>query len=354
VNVKKLAIGVAVLLVLAGGGWWAQSWLNAPRTAAREGKPLLAAVDLTQAARIEVVGHAAHATLTASPEGWLVEEQGRFPADQGKLGSLLFKLSEEKLADKVTDNPARLGELGLLTAEENGGKLEENKTAKRFVIRDQAGKTLYELLIGKDRQAGPTTSAAGGQYVRFPGEAAAYLVGTTLLVDPEAKDWIQRALLPPDIQKQFQRIRVTPAGKKPLVFAREKADAPWQLDGASQRGLNVKEIENLAKRIADLEAVQVAQADATPAELGRAKTALVEVSLFDGRGFRIEVGEAQAPDKFRYLSLGETLTPSVKDAALKQEAAAFNARFGKRHVAVQDWEAGRLLKERKEYMQAGG
>ena len=131
---------------------------------------MLASIDMSKAATVELLGPGSKTTLKSTPDGWVVDEQGGFPADQGKLSSFLFKLNSEKLATKVTDDPSKLVDLGLLTAEENNGKLEEHKTGILFSIKDAAGKPMFQLVIGKDRQPSSTTSAYGGQYVRFPDE----------------------------------------------------------------------------------------------------------------------------------------------------------------------------------------
>jgi hypothetical protein len=350
VKLKALAIGVGTLAMLAVAGLLVQRMSGGGGAADRVGKPVLATIDLAQAGSIEFTGPKGQVTLTATPQGWLVEQQARFPADQGKLSSFLFKLNSEKLADKVTENPARLAELGLLTAEENQGKQEEHKTGTLFQVKDGAGKPMFQLLVGKDRQPTATTSAFGGQYVRFPGESAAYLIGTTLFAETDAKEWISKPVLTGEANKQFKTIRVQrSADRKPLVFSREKADSPWQLDGATVRGLNTKEIENLAKRIADLEVVQIAKPDADAATLGRAKVAKLEAVAFDGRAYRFELGEAKAPDSFRYLSVSAEAGSGVDDAG-KKAVGDFNDRYHGRLLAVYDWDAARLLKERKEYL----
>jgi hypothetical protein len=352
VKVKHLALGVGILLGLAVAGVLVQRLSGSLSGAGdRVGKPLLESIDMDKAARIELVGAGGKTTLAATPTGWVVEEQGKFPADQGKLSGFLFKLNSEKLADKVTENPAKMADLGVLSAEENNNKLEEHKTGILFSVQDAGGKPLYQLLIGKDRQPTTTTSAFGGQYVRFPGEKAAYLIGVTLFAETSPKEWIQKPVLATDANKQFQRISVVRAEKaKPLVFSREKADSPWQLDGATVRGLNTKEIENLAKRISDLEIVQVAQADAQPAALGRSKLATVEVRGFNGLRYRYEIGEAKAADSYRYLTVSAALPATVTDEAVKKSVADFNARFQHRVLAVYDWDATRLLKDRKDYI----
>jgi hypothetical protein len=351
VKVKHLAIGTGALAALAIAALLAQQLGGGLGGNGRAGRPALEGVDLSQAARVELQGPRGKVTLVAAPQGWVVEEQSGFPADQGKLTSFLLKLAAEKLAHRVTDNPAELPGLGVLSEAENGNKWEERKTGVLLSVRDSAGKPIYQLIIGNDRQAGEVASATGGQYVRYPGEKEAYLIGAALFAETEPKEWILRQVLPPDSNREFKRIRVLKAGaRKALVFSRDQADSPWRLDDATVRGLNTKEIENLAKRISDLEAVQVAPASSDPAALGRAKTAQVEVTLFDGRTYRLDIGEAKAADGNRYVSV-RAAAPEGAGEAIKKPVEEFNGRFHNRELGVYDWDAARLLKDRKEYLE---
>lgn len=350
-KLKTLALAVVGLAVLAGAGLLARWKLGTPSAGGHVGQPLLDAVDMNAAARIELTGPSFRTSLIAKPSGWAVLEQGDFPADQGKLNTFLLKLAEQKVADKVTENPSNFSDLGLLTVEENGGKAEERKTGTLLRILDGSGKPLYQLLIGRDRAPSASTSSFGGQYVRFPQEKAALLIGTTLFAETDPKEWIEKPILPPEAEKKFHLIRVERAGAKPLTFSREQADSAWQLDGSTQRGLNVKEIDNLSKKLRDLEVARIAPAGSTEDALGRAKRSGVEARTFDGRVFRLDVGEGKGPENYRYATVREVLDGSVSDAALKKEAETFNGKFKSRVFAIPDWDATRLLRERKEYLQ---
>jgi len=333
-------------------GLLAQRMLGEPSPAGRAGKALLDGVELASAARIELVGPSAHTTLVSRPDGWVVQEQGAFPANPGKLNDLLVKLAGEKIADKVTENPDDFADLGVRTVEENGNKAEERKTGTLFRILDGAGKPVFQLLIGRDRQPGTTASSYGGQYVRFPQDKAALLIGETLFAETEPKEWIEKQILPREAEGKFKLIRVERTGARPLAFSRDKPEGPWQLDGTTPAGLNAKEVDNLSKKLRDLEASQIAPAGKSRKELGREKLSAVEVQLFDGRAFRLEVGNAKGQDGLRYVTVRETLDPSKTDAALNKEVEAFNGKFKDRVLAIPDWDATRLLRERKEYMQA--
>lgn len=349
-NLKSLTITALALAVVAGAGLLLQSKLGGSSAGGRIGQAVMDGVDLNAAARIELVGPTSRTTLVAKPEGWVVQEQSGFPADQGKLNTFLLKLAEQKVSDKVTENPGNFAELGVLTVEENGNKAEERKTGTQFRILDAAGKPLFQLLIGRDRAPSTTVSSFGGQYIRFPQEQVAFLIGTTLFAETEPKEWIEKSILPQDAEKQFKLIRVERPDKKVLAFSREQPQSPWQLDGATQRGLNIKEIDNLSKKLRDLETSQIAPAGSERKALGREKLGVVDVRLFDGRAFRLDVGDTKGPDSYRYLTVRETVDASAGDA-LKQQAEAFNRKFKERLLAIPDWDASRLMRERKEYQQ---
>lgn len=349
-KLKTLAIGALGLAVLAGGGWLIRWAATGSGPAGRTGQTLMDAVDLSAAARIEMAGATSHTTFLALPGGWAIAEQGNYPADQGKLTSFLLKLSEQKIADKVTENPENFADLGVMTVEENGNKPEDRKTGTLFRVLDSSSKPLYQLLIGHDRAPSATVSAYGGQYIRFPQEKAVFLIGTTLFAETEPKEWIDKKILPPDAEKLFKRIRVERSDKKALAFSREQQESPWQLDGATQRGLNVKEIDNLSKKLRDLETSQIAPADKDAKTLGRDKLGTVEARLFDGRAFHLDVGDGKGPDNLRYVTVRETVEGSAPEA-LKQQAQAFNARFKDRILGIPEWDASRLMRERKEYLQ---
>ncbi len=384
-RLRTLAVTVGALVLLAGIVWLAQWQLGKAPAAKHSGHPLLDQVDLTQAARVEVIGPTSRATLLAGPEGWTVQEQDGFPADQGKLSSLLLKLSEQKAGDLVSSSPADFADLGVLTQAENANKLEARKTCTLLRILDAAGKPLFELLIGNDRQLTTTTSAFGGQYVRFPGEQAAYLIGTTILADSDGKDWIEKPVLASDADKQFKRMHVQPPGKRAYAFVRDDPKGQWRLEGAPQQALLAPEVDTLAKNLADLEINSVAQAGSTPAALGRAKTGSVEVTTFDGRDYRLALGADKTKDSLRYVSTSAVLRPAKASTApaaappaagpaaspaaataatttppaaaaplteqdLKKRVDSYNNRFGKRFVAIQDWDGSRLMRDLKDYL----
>lgn len=342
-KLKVLALVSGILVVLAVAAFAVNRWITTPSTAGKVGEPLMSGVDLAQAGRIEIVSPESTVTLrTTDGSQWTVQEQNDFPVDPKKFKSLMLKLSSEKLAHEVTQNKAHLAELGLLTKEENGGKLEKGKTGRRLSIFTKDGHPLYTVLLGNDRR-GQGGMTFGGVYVRYPGDTAAYLVSQSVVTELKPEDWIDGAVLDLDANKDIASVRVEQPGQRPVVLSRAKAGDPWQAQGLPAAQLDDAAVRRLIGQLAGLSLFKVAAGDAAPGSLGRAKTGRVEFSLFDKRHYTMDIGEAKAPDDFRYLSIRAELDPSVTDTALRQGVEAFNKRFGGRLLGVYDWDAKHML-----------
>ena len=343
-----MAATAAVLLALAGVGVYLQQDGGSARVDGRVGKPVLDQVDLTAAKKILIDAGPRKVTLKSGPDGWVVAEQGDFPADDLKLRKFLISLANETIEHRVTENPARLLELGLLTQEESGNKFEEEKTGTLVSLLDQENQTIYRVLVGKSRipAKGPTT-AFGGQYIRFPEEKAAYLVAETLRVESESRRWLDGTVVKFDRNKLLKSVRLARGKGGRLALARENPEGPWKMQGAASKTLNAREMDDLATQISDLKLHQVAQQGRSAATLGREKVAEVKMELFDQRTFRMTIGEKKADQDFRYVTFSADIDPSVTDEALKKEVEAFNNRFRNRIVSIYDWEAQRILKSRE-------
>ena len=349
-NLKAMAIGTGVLLVVAVGGVLINRHANAPLFQGREGKSLLESIDMSKAASIEINSTDGRVTIEEKQGTWTVKEQGGFPASEDKIRKFLLKLSAERIEHQVTENPEKLAELRLLTLEENGNKFDKEKTAIAFFINDAQGQPLYGLLVGGDRRIRQGVSGGyGGQYVRFPDTHAAYLIAEPLFIDTMSRDWLRTRIFPFEHKNLVSRFRVRQPGQKSLAFAREDAEKEWKIQGGSNAGLDTEEVKILARRIGDLELNHIAKAGKSAKELGRVRTATVDFELFDKRVYRMEIGTKNVDfedDEFRYMTVSAKLAAEVGDEGLKKEVAEFNRAFSGRVVAIYDWEAEQLLKKR--------
>jgi hypothetical protein len=349
-KLKTLALGTGILVLLAVVAFGVNRWAERKPSHDAVGRPLMPALDMAQVARIAIVSPDRQITLnTTDGADWTVGEQENFPVSTRHLNQMLFKLANGKLAHKVTDNPERLGELGLLTAEENGGKREQGKTGVLISLEGKDGKPVYQVILGNDRK-GEGQGAVGGTFVRFPAEKAAYLVSESVVNELSPPDWIDRVVFDEEADKVLQAITIRKTGQPPLELSRDKPETPWRVSGLAPEQVNQEETRSLANQIAALDIYRVAPGNSDPAAMGRKTTGLVEVRFFDKRAFTIDIGEQKGQEDFRYLTLAARLDPAGQDEALRKKVDAFNQRYRNRLLAVYDWDGGRLLRERKDFI----
>lgn len=348
-KLKVLALVSGILVVLAVAAFAVNRWISAPEDVGRVGQVLMEGVDSAAARRIDVISPEHTVTLDSTDgTAWTVSQQHEFPVDPKKIKGLLLKLTTVKLAHKVTDNPDKLAELGLLTKEENGGKLEKDKTGRQIAIFGKDDKPLFRLILGKDRQ-GSGAMAFGGTYARYPDEKSAYLISDSVLVDLRPQDWIDTAVLDLDADKSIQSVRVAQPGQRTVQLSREKAGDPFVMAGMPNDQVDQDAVRRLTGQLAGLSIFGVKATDAAPAEVGRKHVGQVEFTLFDKRRFTMDVGTEKGTDEYRYLTIHAALDASVKDDALHAGVEAFNKRFENRLLAVYDWDGGRMLQGWDEY-----
>ena len=348
-KLKTMAIGTGILLVLAVGGVVLQQQTSAPDLGEKIGKPVLGDLDITRVKKVIIEDPDGSVTVKAGEGSWVVEELAGFTADANKLNQLLIKLGEENIAHMVTQNKDKLGKLELLTKEENGGKAEKDKTGTLLDIQDEAGASLFSVIIGNDRQ-GATPGAYGGQYLRFPGSTAAYLIGSSLIVDSNSKYWANRKVLQLEKPALIKRVTINPPKAPPIIFSREKGEDPMVLQGAKKGVADATVIDNMLKKLADLEMEILGVGN--PKELGRETTGNVVAELFDQRVFTLSVGQEKGKEDFRYFTIQASLPDAVSDATLRTEVTAFNQRFEGRFLGMYEWNISRFYQEREKFLVA--
>ncbi|MCZ6556262.1 MAG: DUF4340 domain-containing protein [SAR324 cluster bacterium] len=348
-NLKAMAIGTGLLLVLAVGGVLIDRQSKSPVSDEREGKLLLESIDMAKAALIEINSGDGPITIESKNGTWFVKEQDGFPANGNKIRKFLLKLAGERIEHKVTENQNKLAKLHLLKLDENDNKFDKDKTGISFSIKDKSAQPLFQLLIGGDRRTDRGIMGGyGGQYVRYPEARAAYLIAEPLFIDTMPHDWVRNEIFRFEHKKLMKRFRISVPGVKPYVFSRKDADSKWTLLGGGEENLDEEEVNMLARRIGDLELFKVADPSSSAKELGRLRTGVVDFELFDKRSYRMDIGLKKTDDEFRYIAISAKLDQTADDETLQKEVAVFNSDFAERIVAIYEWEAEQLLKKKED------
>ncbi len=294
-----LVLLVIALLALGGALLIAQLRTTSPDDAV--GTAVLPALSthLNDVSEIRVLtaGNTPFVTLSRSPEGdhWQVAQRDGYRADFGKLREFLLKLSELKVVEVKTANPANYAQIGVEDVDGAGA------TGKRIEFAGLPSP--LALILGKN-------SSFGGHYVRVAGAAQSYLAKPQITVYSDPQIWLDRSLMDTPVER-VQEVRLVlahgPAAERSYTVTRKvREQTDFTVEGLPRgRKLTYSGVANAnAGTLAGLSFEDVRRA-APEQETAWKGAARAEYRLFDGTvitlGGRTEkagdAAEEFAPDR---------------------------------------------------------
>jgi hypothetical protein len=148
-------------------------------------------------------------TIHRQGEQWTVAERANYPADVSKLRKLLLALSDVKIREEKTSNPASYSVIGV----EDPALPNAAGVQIDVVARD--GK--HAVIVGKP--------VGEGSFVRRAGENSSYIVEPAISVEAQPRFWIDTRLLDLPADK-IQSIDAKLAGEPGYSLHRVSAPAP--------------------------------------------------------------------------------------------------------------------------------
>lgn len=262
----------------------------------RLGEHVLPDFPASDVARIALRHDAEQVTMVRGDGGWLVEERG-YPADTERIRDLLLKMRELKIADATPVAPAQLVRLELAEPGTKGG-------GTLVTFADAAGKTVGELVVGKQVLRGGTGGAPGvplGRYLLTRADPATAIVVADTLPDLGTKPvlWLSKAFVSIEAARS---IAVSDAAAKRLwAIERDSEKGAWRF-ADSEPG---QPDEAKARRAARaFEAVGFSDVvGPVAASAGKLEGAMhVRVRTFDGFAYDVRIGEPASPEQ-RYFGV---------------------------------------------------
>jgi hypothetical protein len=120
-------------------------------------------------------------TLSKLDSGWVVRELSDYPADWGKLKTLLNALREAVVTENKTSNPEYYSRLGVEDPGQEG-----------------VGSTLMAIGLGDKEIAlilGNTASTRGGQYIRKQGDQQSVLIDKEFNAETDPVSWADSSIV---------------------------------------------------------------------------------------------------------------------------------------------------------------
>jgi hypothetical protein len=188
---RLLALVIVALLAIGGGWYFGTATQPVQRGSIDAGKlmfPGLAA-QLKNARRIEISNKGKTTVIELKNGVWGVADRGGYPVEETKLRGLLTTLTELRLVEPRTTDPAEFSRLGVEdpTAENNG-------TANLLRVLDGDGKPILAVIAGHRRMR--TQGNVPEQvYVRRPGENQSWLAEGSLQADTDPQVWLNRDIM---------------------------------------------------------------------------------------------------------------------------------------------------------------
>jgi hypothetical protein len=201
---------IAALVAISGA-----LYLSTQRNLARDthGLPLLPSLasELNSVTELNVRKGSATPLVTIHKQGeqWTVAQRANYPADVSKLRRLLLSLSDAKIREEKTSNPASYSIIGVEDATLSGA------SGAQIEVTAHDGK--HAVIVGKP--------GAEGSFVRRVGENTSYIVEPAISVEAEPRFWIDTRLLDLPADK-IQGIEAKPAGGPDYSVHRVSAPAP--------------------------------------------------------------------------------------------------------------------------------
>jgi hypothetical protein len=341
---RSLVILVVLGVVAIAGGWYFGIDTLPPEQQSAEGGKLMfpdLAPRLQQATKIEIVHQGKPIVIekreVAGQVRWGLADRGGYPVQETKLRSMLTALTELRLVDQRTSDPAQFAMLGV----ESPDAKDSNSDLLR--VLDAKGKPIVALIVGHRRVL------TGGNVpeevnVRRPNENQSWLAEGSLDVDSDPQLWLDRAIMNID-HSRIAKVVVT-RGDQTLEFARTN-DKLALTAPEDHPKLDDYKLEDVSRALELLTFDDVhADAASPPAELGKSVFTTsdgltVTASLYRAPpSAAAKLAAAATPDADRDVLARFSVTGSDK---VKAEADRLQARLAGWTYQLGSWKQNSLV-----------
>ena len=297
-NQKQFAILLALVVVLGAAGLVlyrhnSSSWQSANQSI---GKKLLGDLPINDVAAIVIKSGTNELNLVKKDNLWRVQERSDYPADYSIISGFLLKAVDLKATQTEEVGPSQLGRFKLLPP----GPATNTGTLVEF--KDQGGKPLKSLLIGKEHLRKSARPAPGGEFggdLGFP-DGRYVMVGVgaktaALISDPlssaEAKpeQWLNKDFFKAE---KIRSIAVTfPEATNSWRVSRETESGDWKLaDAGPDEQLDSAKTGSFTTALSSPTFTDVLPADAKPEQTGLDKPTVLTLDTFENFSYTLKVG----------------------------------------------------------------
>jgi hypothetical protein len=287
-----ILLWLVILIGMAGLFVYKQSQNSWHGGGAAIGQKLLPDFPVNDVAQITIKSGSGEVNLARRDNRWRVRERGDYPANFSQISELLRKLADLKIVQNEEIGPSQLGRLELLPP----GAAPDTGTSIEF--KDQSGKTLGSLLLGKKHMKKPAASSPPGEmgdeswpdgrYVMTAAKSIAVISDPLDDAQPKPEQWLNKDFL--NVEKPRRIAAQFPEATNSWKLARASETNDWQLaDARPGEKLDSSKISSVTTPFSSASFNDVGALSAGDA----ASNTVLTVETFDGFSYTAKIGPKQ-------------------------------------------------------------
>lgn len=253
---RNLLALVTVGVVALGAGWYF-GLATAPQEqhSVDSGKLMFPGLTnrLDKTAKIEIIHQGKPLVIERSGESWGLADRHLYPVQETKLRGMLTGLTELRLVEPRTSDPAQYPILGV----ENPTAKDTTGTSDLLRLVDRAGKPIAAVIVGH-RRVHTQGSVPDQVYVRRPGARQSWLADGNLQVDADPQVWLDRDIMNIDHAQVMRVVSTRGDSQVELVHSKDRLVVR---SPAQHPKLDAYKLENVARALELLTFEDVRKAD---------------------------------------------------------------------------------------------
>ena len=264
-------------------------------------------------------------SLAKKEDNWVVKDRYGYSADFSKIADFVRSLQQMQVGRSFEASEDTLKRLKL--GDPEGANVPDDDKGILVELKDDAGKSLASVVLGKRRKTGRGASTHG-QYIRLGPEPLVYLVDKDFAsYRREPQDWLEKLLV--DVRDDAVR-KVVCEGldEEGVLFGVERPGKGAELvllDPPPDKKIKKASLDILARALDTLRLDDVVDPAATLESLGIELQARLEYHTFDGMIYRAYPGKSNTDAERFYLRLEvdyKEPPEEVMEATAEEEGSA--------------------------------
>jgi hypothetical protein len=185
-----LTLLILGVIAVAGGWYFGTAEKPSQEQAFNAGRLMFPdlAPRLQEAARIEITHQDKTTALAKRGDAWGLVDRGGYAVQGSKLRGMLTALTELRLVEPRTTDPAQFSRLGLEDPNQ------KDATANLLRVLDASGKPIIAVIVGH-RRVRTQGNVPEQVYVRRPDDNQTWLAEGSLQVDADPQLWLERDIM---------------------------------------------------------------------------------------------------------------------------------------------------------------